>query len=306
MIVSGGEALVDLVPVASTVDHLAPRLGGGPYNVALTAARLGVPAAFLSRISTDAFGDALIGRLRDSGVDLSLVQRGQEPTTLAVVSLDEHNAARYSFYTQGTADRLVVDPGPLPAEVTILSLGTLGMVLEPGATAYETVLRRESGRGVLTALDPNIRADMISDAAEYRKRFLSWLPCVDLLKVSLEDAEWLADGGDVLSSAAEWLEAGPDAVVLTKGGEGLSVVTSAGEIVATPTVPVDVIDTIGAGDTVQGALLAWLDQRGVTDLTALGETDWSQALGHAAAAAAITVSRRGAEPPTAEELAQAR
>ncbi|ASR38173.1 sugar kinase [Prauserella marina] len=306
MIVSGGEALVDLVPVESTVDHLAPRLGGGPYNVAIAAARLGVRSAFLSRISTDAFGDALVGRLRDSGVDLSLVQRGNEPTTLAVVSLDEQNAARYSFYTQGTADRLVVDPGPLPAEVTILSLGTLGMVLEPGATVYETVLRRESERGVLTALDPNIRADMISDAREYRKRFLSWLPYVDLLKVSLDDAEWLADGGDVLASAGEWLEAGPDAVVLTKGGEGLSVVTSEGEIVTTPTVPVDVIDTIGAGDTVQGALLAWLDQRGVTDLSALGEVDWSRALEHAAAAAAITVSRSGAEPPTADELARAR
>ncbi|MFC4002182.1 carbohydrate kinase [Prauserella oleivorans] len=306
MIVSGGEALVDLVPAESGMDLLAPRLGGGPYNVALAAARLGVPTAFLSRISTDRFGQALVDRLKASTVDTSLVQRGPEPTTLAVVALDEQGSAEYSFYTEGTADRLVTDPGPLPEGTRALSLGTLGMVLEPGAGVYETLLHREAGRGVLTALDPNIRADMIPDPAAYRARFRSWLPSVRLLKVSVDDAGWLAEGAPVEDAARAWLDAGVQAVVVTKGGDGLSVLTADGEVASGPTVEVDVVDTIGAGDTVQGALLAWLVQQDVRDLPQLEPADWQQALGYAARAAAVTVSRSGAEPPTAEELARFR
>lgn len=307
MIVSGGEALVDLVPAGPEGELLAPRLGGGPYNVALAAARLGVPAAFLSRVSTDAFGDALVRRLEASGVDTSLVQRGAEPTTLAVVTLDEDSSARYSFYTDGTADRLVADPGPLPGNTSALSVGTLGMVLGPGAQVYETVLRRERERGVLTALDPNIRADMIADPDAYRARFASWLPSVHLLKVSLDDACWLAgvtDAADALAAARSWLDAGPSAVVLTKGAEGVVLLTSSGAEVTVPGVTVEVVDTIGAGDTVQGALLAWLVRNQVKDVSALSEDDCRELLSYASRAAAVTVSRSGAEPPTEDELQQ--
>jgi fructokinase len=305
VIVSGGEALVDLVPAPGGL--LAPRLGGGPYNVALTAARLGVPTAFLSRVSTDAFGDALVRRLGESGVDTSLVQRGPEPTTLAVVTLDDDASARYSFYTEGTADRFVTDPGPLPDGTAALSVGTLGMVLDPGATVYETMLRREHERGVLTALDPNIRADMIADPDAYRARFASWLPSVRLLKVSLDDAEWLAratDLDDVLAAARSWLDAGPQAVVLTKGGDGVVLLTSSGLDVTVAGRPVDVVDTIGAGDTVQGAMLAWLVRHQVTDLSALTRGEADELLTYATRAAAVTVSRSGAEPPTEDELQQ--
>ncbi|GAA1236572.1 carbohydrate kinase [Prauserella halophila] len=302
MIVSGGEALVDLVPAESDSELLAPRLGGGPYNVALAAGRLGVPTALLSRLSTDRFGDALVSRLEASGVDTSLVQRGPEPTTLAVVALDETGAARFSFYTEGTADRLVADPGPLPAGTRVLSLGTLGMVLEPGASAYETVLHREAARGVLTALDPNIRADMISDADAYRERFASWLPSVRLLKVSDDDAEWLTGGESAVDAAATWLAAGVEAVVLTRGGDGLSVLTADGHLAQVPAADVAVVDTIGAGDTVLGALLAWLVDHDVTDLAELTPDTWRQALAYASRAAGVTVSRSGAEPPASNEL----
>lgn len=310
MIVVGGEALVDLVPgepLDSTVEGglraLLPRLGGGPYNVALAASRLGVPAAFLSRVSTDRFGQALIDRLRASDVDTALVQRGDEPTTLAVVALDEKGSAHYTFYTQGTADRLFTDEGALPEDVTMLSLGTLGMVLEPGVTAYESILRRESARGTLTALDPNIRAALIGDADAYRERFASWLPHVRLLKLSDDDAEWLTAGGDAVAAAKSWVDSGVDAVVLTRGSDGLAVITSAGEVASVPSRRVDVVDTIGAGDTVQGSLLAWLHQHGVRDLTTLGAADWTEALAYAAKAASITVSRSGAEPPTGDDMA---
>ncbi|QRP46814.1 carbohydrate kinase [Amycolatopsis sp. FDAARGOS 1241] len=310
MIVVGGEALVDLVPgepLDSNVDSglraLLPRLGGGPYNVALAAARLGVPSAFLSRVSTDRFGAALVDRLVGSGVDTSLVQRGDEPTTLAVVALDRSGAARYTFYVDGTADRLVTDPSVLPAEATALSLGTLGMVLEPGASAYEAVLRRESARGTLTALDPNIREALIADPAAYRARFESWLPDVRLLKISDDDAAWLAEGADPVAAAKTWVESGVDAVVLTRGAAGLSVITAAGELAHVPSRRVEVVDTIGAGDTVQGALLAWLHTHEVRDLAALGADAWREALSYAAKAASITVSRSGAEPPTAADMA---
>ena len=310
MIVVGGEALVDLVPgdpLDSTVDGglraLLPRLGGGPYNVSLAAGRLGVPTAFLSRVSTDRFGDAMVDRLHASGVDTSLLQRGDEPTTLAVVALDTKGAARYTFYVEGTADRLVADPGPLPEKVTALSLGTLGMVLEPGASAYEAMLRREAARGVLTVLDPNIREALITDPAAYRARFASWLPDVRLLKISDDDAAWLTEGADPVAAAKTWIESGVDAVVLTRGADGVAVITAAGELAHVPSRKVTVVDTIGAGDTVQGALLAWLHTRDVADLASLDADAWREALEFAAKAASITVSRSGAEPPTSADMA---
>lgn len=316
MIVVGGEALVDLVPAPATgpgqtgaLRPLLPALGGGPYNTAVALGRLGAPVAFLSRISTDAFGDALVDRLRAAGVRLDLLQRGSEPTTLAVVTLAEDGSARYTFHVQGTADRLVTDPGPLPDDVTALSLGTLGLVLDPGATVYETMLHREAAAGRLTVLDPNVRPGLIEDPAAYRSRFASWLPSVGLLKASVEDACWLADapeGTDVFPLAKEWLRAGVGAVVLTRGGEGVTVFTEEAGRVDVPAVRTVVADTIGAGDTVHAALLAWLTAHEVRSAATLRELDadaWREALGYAAKAAAITVSRVGAEPPFAAELA---
>jgi fructokinase len=307
VIVVAGEALVDMVPVGEDeLTPLAPKLGGGPYNVAVALGRLDVPASFLSRVSTDHFGGQLIKRLHASNVRTDLVQRGPENTTLAVVGLADDGSARYSFYVDGTADRLVEDPGPLPEDVKAVSFGTLSLVLEPGASVYEKVLRRESKR-LLTALDPNIRAGLIQDPGTYRARFRSWLPDVGLLKVSVEDAQWLAEDGDVIEIARTWISQGPAAVVLTKGGDGLSVITATGQV-DVPPVKVDVVDTIGAGDTVQGALLAWLhdhDALSVEKVRALASDEWTDALTYAGAAAAITCSRAGAEPPFASELTAA-
>jgi fructokinase len=213
-------------------------------------------------------------------------------------------SARYTFHVQGTADRLLTDPGPLPDEVTTLSLGTLSLVLEPGASAYEAVLRRESARGRLTVLDPNIRAGLIPDPAAYRARFATWLPDIGVLKVSVEDARWLADTSDIEPALRDWLAAGVTAIVLTRGSAGLTVLTGA-DRVDVPAVPARVVDTIGAGDTVHGALLAWLHRnavRGAAELTTLDGPAWSDALGFAARAAAVTVGRVGAQPPYAAEL----
>lgn len=300
MIVVAGEALIDLVPrKAGALADLRPALGGGPYNTAVALGRLGSPTAFCSRVSSDAFGEALLDGLREAGVDVSSVQRGTEPTTLAVASIGVDGSAAYSFYVEGTADRLFTAPAQLPDAARAVSFGTCSLVLEPGASAYEELLRSAAAQGVFTALDPNIRAGLIPDADAYRARFRSWLPSVSLLKLSEEDAKWL--GG----TPHEWLAAGPAAVVVTRGGDGLTVFTRDGAEHSVPGEKVDVVDTIGAGDTVNAALLHGLSARDAlssTALAGLGRDGWTDLLRLAARAAAITCSRAGAEPPYAAEL----
>ncbi|MFK4067800.1 carbohydrate kinase [Streptomyces sp. NPDC029674] len=309
MIVVAGEALIDLVPQGTDsggagLPALAPRLGGGPYNTAVALGRLGSPVAFCSRVSRDAFGEALLDGLRAAGVDVAAdglpVQRGPEPTSLAVTSIGADGSAGYSFYVEGTADRLFEAPDRLPDGVRAMSFGTCSLVLEPGASAYEELLRRAAARGVFTALDPNVRAGLIPDADAYRARFNSWLPSVALLKLSQEDADWL--GG----TPHEWLASGPAAVVVTRGGDGLSLYTRDGAELRVPGETVDVVDTIGAGDTVNAALLHGLSVRDALSpqaLAGLGAEAWTDVLRFAARAAAVTCSRAGAEPPYAAELA---
>jgi fructokinase len=299
VIVVAGEALIDLVPQgAGALVGLLPRLGGGPYNTAVALGRLGSPTAFCSRVSSDAFGEALLEGLRDAGVDVASVQRGGEPTTLAVASIGADGSAAYSFYVEGTADRLFAAPAQLPDATRAVSFGTCSLVLEPGASAYEELMRTAAAHGVFTALDPNIRAGLIPDADAYRARFKSWLPSVSLLKLSAEDAEWL--GG----TPREWLASGPAAVVVTRGGDGLTVHTRDGSV-HVPGEPVEVVDTIGAGDTVNAALLHGLAARDALSPAAvagLSADGWTELLRFAARAAAITCSRAGAEPPYASEL----
>ncbi|MBV1942930.1 carbohydrate kinase [Streptomyces sp. BV286] len=300
MIVVAGEALIDLVPMErGALAGLAPRRGGGPYNTAVALGRLGSPTAFCSRVSDDAFGEALVGGLREAGVDVSSVQRGAEPTTLAVASIAADGSAGYSFYVEGTADRLFSTPSQLPGGTRAVSFGTCSLVLEPGASAYEKLMRSASAQGVFTALDPNIRAGLIPDPDAYRARFKSWLPSVSLLKLSEEDARWL--GG----TPREWLAAGPSAVVVTRGGDGLTAFTPDGGEYSVPGERVDVVDTIGAGDTVNAALLHGLAARDALSgagPTGLGADGWGELLRFAARAAAVTCSRAGAEPPYAHEV----
>jgi fructokinase len=300
VIVVAGEALIDLVPQGpGALAGLTPALGGGPYNTAVALGRLGSPTAFCSRMSYDAFGEALLDGLRRAGVDVSGVQRGPEPTTLAVATIDANGSAAYSFYVEGTADRLFRAPAALPDGVRAVSFGTCSLVLEPGASAYEELLRTAAAQGVFTLLDPNIRTGLIPDADAYRARFHRWLPSVTLLKLSEEDAGWL--GG----SPREWLAAGPAAVVITRGGEGLTVLTRDGAEHSVPGEKTEVVDTIGAGDTVNAALLHGLaaqDALRPAGLAGLDAAGWTRLLRFAARAAAVTCSRAGAEPPYASEL----
>ncbi|HEX2314157.1 MAG TPA: PfkB family carbohydrate kinase, partial [Thermomonospora sp.] len=202
-------------------------------------------------------------------------------------------------YVEGTADRLFTAPAEFPSAARALLLGTCSLVLEPGASAYEALMREAAARGVLVAVDPNIRPGLIADPDAYRERFRSWLPSLSVVKLSHEDAEWL--GGHV----GDWLAAGPAAVVVTRGAAGMTVFTRDHEPIDVPGEPVDVVDTIGAGDTVYAALLHALAQRDLLTraaLAAVTPADWRRILGFSARASAITCTRAGAEPPYADEL----
>ncbi|MGP5497743.1 carbohydrate kinase family protein [Corynebacterium flavescens] len=284
-----GEGLVDLVPVApGSLNDLTPALGGGPFNVAIAAARLGADVAFQSRLSTDGFGRELVAALEREGIDTTWVQRGEEPTTLAVTTIDPDGSASYTFYTEGTADRLVA---PRLAPADIACFGTVSLALEPGASRYANLLREFAHQGTLVALDPNIRPFY---ATETHRAFLQeLLPYVTLLKLSVDEVEFLGPAA---------LKKVP-IMVITDGSAGLRVVAGTTDF-QLPAYSVEMTDTIGAGDAVLGALLTTIDERGLDRdaLERLSQYDWQKILEFAAKAAAITVSRTGAQPPTRAEV----
>ena len=219
------------------------------------------------------------------------LQRGDEPTTLAVTTIHEDGSASYNFYIEGTADRLV-EPHLVPADIACF--GTVSLALEPGASRYAQLLKDFAAQGTLVALDPNIRPFYATQ--EHREFLADLLPHVTVLKLSDEEVEFL--GTDLISQVP--------VVVITRGGEGLSV--QAGDTaLQVPAAKVTVADTIGAGDTIMAALLTQIDERGLdaTALSELGAAEWKEILSFAAAAAGITVSRKGANPPRREEVESA-
>jgi fructokinase len=302
VILVGGEALFDVV--AGDAAHLEAHPGGGPFNASRTIARLEQPVAYLGRLSTDRFGDRLERILLDDGVSLQSVVRTEDPTTLALAELGAAGSvARYRFYAQGTSAAGLTSEAALavlPERVGTLLVGTLGLVLEPMASALEAVLDRLAGTA-LVAVDPNCRPDVIHDPAAYRRR-LSWiLERTDLLKVSEEDVAWLYPDRDPVEGTRALLADGPAVGVLTRGGDGAVVIT-ADEAVAVAAPRIDVVDTIGAGDAFAGGLLAWWRERGLTagDLADLDTV--VEGARFACRVAARTCERAGASPPYRSEL----
>jgi fructokinase len=311
MILVCGEVLIDLVPVPCG-DELAylPRAGGSPYNVAIGLGRLGVPAGFMGRVSRDHFGRLLRERLTANGVDVGYLLEGDEATTLAVVHLSSDSEPEFAFYGEGTADRTIA-PGELPADfpaaVRALHFGSISLVREPGASAFEACMRREHGRRVLS-LDPNVRPSLIADRDAYLHRLAGWVSLVDVVKISRADLRWLYPGRSPEEVAREWLGLGPGLVVVTRGGEGASAVGPRGSADVAGVAAV-VADTVGAGDAFTSGLLAWLDDSGWLDrdrLRELDEAGMRAGLAFGNAVAALTCARAGAEPPTRAELAAAR
>jgi fructokinase len=301
VILVGGEALYDLVYDGN--EDLQGHPGGAAFNTARTIGRLGQPVAYLGRLSTDRFGTRLERMLAADGVRLDAVVRTDEPTTLALAELDETGSARYRFYERATsAPGLTTEAAlaVLPPAVGILHVGTLGLTLEPMATAYEAVVEELCGQA-LVMVDPNVRPWVIADADAYRRRLRRVLARSHVVKVSEEDLAWLEPQRSAAAAARMLLQAGPRVVLLTRGGDGVQVVTGAGDV-PVPAREVEVVDTIGAGDAFGGGFLAWWHAQGLGRDDLDDQAAVVEAATFGALVAARTVERAGASPPFLNEV----
>ncbi|WP_353473196.1 carbohydrate kinase [Salipiger sp. H15] len=299
MILCCGESLIDMLPRTSTGGEpaFAPVAGGAVFNTAIALGRLGAPAGYFGGLSTDLFGTILADALSASKVDSSACPRSDRPTTLAFVTLvDGH--ARYAFYDENTAGRMLAeaDLPTLGSETTALFFGGISLVVEPCGDTYAALCAQAGERVVM--IDPNIRPGFIKDEPRYRARLAAMLARADIVKISDEDMHWLG-------TTPEALIAGGTALVLeTRGAEGVLAVTAHGRI-EVPATRAEVVDTVGAGDTFNAGLLAGLERDGLLTRAALRAADLEAlrpAVALGAKAAAVTVSRAGANPPWMHEL----
>ncbi|MBM3721457.1 MAG: carbohydrate kinase [Actinobacteria bacterium] len=280
-----GEALIDLVPLNGEVKAI---VGGGPANTAKALAKLGFEVCFIGGISSDSYGAAIREELHT--VDLSLALASDLPTALAEVSLDSSGSASYKFTLEGTATFNFHNLWLPNGSPDVLHIGTLATLVEPGASELYSWAK---GLDSLIVFDPNVRSSVLSDAGKYREIFESWALISKIVKMSEEDLHFLGySGGEKV------LALGPELVVITKGADGMEGITSKG-LVSVPGVKVEVVDTVGAGDTVGAILVEGLFRYGFDDLK--GKNLFT-VLTRAVRAAAITCSRAGASPPSAKEL----
>lgn len=290
-----GETLVDLVPVAGGLRRPVP--GGGPYNTAIAAAKLGAPTALLTHVSHDAFGSRCVQDLAAAGVDESLVMRHDVPTTLAVADVDEHGAARYLFYWQGTSNDVAIQSFPDPVRTPVaIWAGSIASVLWRERDELRAWIARHYADIPLT-FDVNVRPALISHRQTYVARIVPWLSVARVARASTDDLEFLYPGVSVRDAVNAWLDAYPriEIAVITCGAAG-SLAFRRGEPspLRIAAHKVSVVDTVGAGDTYTGAFLDGFYRH---------RLDLPEALRRAAVAAAITCTRPGAQPPDATELA---
>ncbi len=306
MILCCGEALIDMLPRPGAAGETLylPASGGAVFNTAIALGRLGVPTSFFTGVSTDFFGEQLKATLLASGVDLAPVRFSARPTTLAFVKLDGGQAS-YAFFDENSAGRMLTqaDLPTLSSKVAALHFSCISLIPEPCGSTYEALMAREHRNRVIM-LDPNIRAAFITDKERHLARMRRMIAITDIVKLSDEDLAWFGESGTHDEIAARWLAAGPKLVVLTAGAKGASGWTRAGRV-SVPATKVDVVDTVGAGDTFNAGILAALHDADLLTKAAVANLTPDQveaALSLAARAAAVTVSRAGANPPWRAEL----
>ena len=297
MIVCCGEALVDVLDG----DEARSVPGGGPMNAAVAAARLGAPVAFVGRVSTDAAGDLIWRHLQRSGVDVRACERGAEPTARAIIRLTPRPSFR--FEGENTADTALeaVDLAALGHGPHILHGGTLGMFRGRTAEMLAGLAERHDG---LVSLDPNVRPAIIDDRDRWDHFHRRWLGACNLYRASDEDLAWIWPGRAADNCVAELLAGRVTTVIVTRGEQGVSVYTDEGELEVAAS-SIDTADPVGAGDSFVGSVLASLWDRLGADrsaLVSLSLVDWRAIAERAAAAAALTCSRPGADPPFAHEV----
>lgn len=308
MIAVIGEALIDLV--VDEAGAVVPRPGGGPFNTARTLGRLGVETTFLGRLSGDRFGRTLRERLEADGVALG-VPTLAGLSTLAVADLGLDGTVRYGFYLTGTASAALdyaALAAALPPGVTAVHVGTLGLVMEPIASAIERLIIDGLPPDALVMVDPNCRPGAIGDRDAYLDRFERILHRADVVKVSVEDLAYLCPGVPAEVAATTLLGDRPALVLVTDGPRPARAFLSggfggAGGEVSVEVPRVEVVDTIGAGDAFGGGFLAWWSGAGLGREELSSAEPVSAALRAAAEVSALTCTRSGAEPPLLSQLA---
>ncbi len=301
-----GEALIDMLPCISDtgLPGFTPLAGGAVFNTAIALGRLGVTTELFTGLSSDLFGDILRSSLKASNVGWSLSAFSKRPTSLAFVKLVDGQAT-YTFYSENAADKVLTedDLPTVPANIGTLFFGGISLVGEPCGSTYEALLHREKDKKVIM-LDPNVRPDFIEDEGAYRRRIDAMVAGADLVKLSDQDLEWLLDEADLFKAAKQLLDKGPKAVFVTRGGEGALAVSHVAET-EVPATLVEVVDTVGAGDTFNAGILWSLSKADLLHkdkLPNLTKAQLAAALSAGATTAAITVSRKGANPPWLSEL----
>jgi fructokinase len=308
-----GEALVDEVrrPDGSAAEHP----GGSIANVALTLGRLGREVRLATWLGADARGDLVRDWLAESGVELVPGSDGADRTSVAVATLDDGGSATYDFDLTWRVPAQAMPGGDTSAEASAqvggsdalaVHTGSIAALLEPGAGQVRQVL--EAARTTsTTTYDPNARPAIMGPAEEVRPSVESLVELSDVVKVSDEDLAWLYPGSDPVAVARDWQRGTPALVVVTFGGKGAVAVSDAGVVEAVAP-PVEVVDTVGAGDSFMGALIDGLwehDLLGADRRHALNAVDPAsvqRVLDRCCTVAAITVSRAGANPPTRAEV----
>ncbi|ESY12114.1 carbohydrate kinase [Mesorhizobium sp. C386A] len=307
MILCCGEALIDMLPRTTTQGEpaFAPYVGGAVFNTAIALGRLGAPAGFFSGLSSDLFGGQFREALGASKVSSTYAHTSPRPTTLAFVRLT-NGQATYTFYDENTAGRMLTteDLPKLGAEIEAMLFGAISLISDPAGAAYEEFMKREHQRRVMM-LDPNIRPNFIPDKAKHLRRIRSMMAMADIVKLSDEDLHWFGEAGSHEDVIGNWLDRGPKLIVVTHGSEGAVGYSREHKVTVMPH-KVEVVDTVGAGDTFNAGILASLHEQGLLTKAGIGglsEDAIRQALALGAKAAAVTVSRAGANPPWRHEIA---
>lgn len=296
MIICVGESLVDVIPGEHDGDPERAVPGGGPMNAAVAAARLGVPTAFVGRISTDANGELIWQHLEASGVDLRAAERGPEPTVRAIVTVRPVQSFRFEGDDTADASMETIDLSPLGPGPHIVHAGTLGVFRGETARALHRMLDSFDGP---VSFDPNIRPQVFPSVGEWLELAEAWLDRASIVKASDEDLDWMGMTIDDL------LGRGASAVLRTAGSQGVDVHVRGHQPFTVPAVRGEVVDTVGAGDSFCGAILAQLHRRDLTTVDAIAATSpqtWREIVSFAVKAAAITVGRIGADPPWVAEV----
>ena len=292
-----GEVLIDLIQDESKYVAV---VGGGPANTAKALAKLGVKTYFIDGISNDEYGQMAKAELLSANVLLDYAHYSNKPTCTAKVTLSSSGSASYEFVIEGTAtfdfsDQWLLDPQSL--KPSILHIGTLATVIEPGASVLFKWAQSVANVAPIV-FDPNIRPAVLGDRVEYVKKVEKWVAISSAVKVSDEDLNWLYPGNVIGKIVKNWLEVGVQLVVVTLGDKGITAYRE-NEQISVDAVKVVVADTVGAGDTVGAVLVEAILNNGLDKLT---REVLKTMLNRAVKAAAITVSRTGANPPRKEEF----